>query len=122
MLNTEGEEGEQKYLQPKMGNYLWKIRDPREKAIPVFTFNPMRQKSYVMNKVVSPGSERRPLIPENLAIPQNPNIPSSCKNHFSEENMAKILPSLYSHVISGHPRMRIPMYLQIIPNSHTEVT
>ena len=69
-----------------------------------------------------PGSERGSLIPENLAIPQDPNIPGSCKDHFSEENMPKILPSLYSHVIGGHPRLRILVNLQVIPDSNTEIT
>ena len=71
----------------------------------------MGKKGYVMDEVMPPCSERRCLIPENLAIPQDPNFPSCCKDHFSEENMPKILPSLYSHVVGGHPRLRIPCLL-----------
>ena len=75
-----------------------------------------------MDKIVPPGSERGSLIPENLAIPQDPNIPSSCKDHFFEESMPKILPSLYSHVVGGHPRLRIPVNLQVILDSNTKIT
>ena len=82
----------------------------------------MRKKGYVMDEVMSPCAERRCLISENLAIPQDPNVPSCCKDHFSEERMPKILPSLYCHVVSCHPRLWVPDNLQVILDSNAKIT
>ena len=74
-----------------------------------------------MKKISPPGSERRQLISENLPVSLCPNIPSSSKNHLSEERMTKIPPSSKSQLICSLVWLSIPRNPKVIPNPLAEV-
>ena len=58
-------------------------------------------------------------MPEDLSIPENPDIPASNKHHFSEEGLPKTPASIKNQM--SHGVTRRPINLQIVPNSDTKV-
>lgn len=72
-----------------------------------------------MYKFTFPCPKKGTLSPEGLTIPQNPNIPCCSKNHFQEERVSKVPPSLGYTLL--HVRALEPVHLKVIPDSDTEV-
>jgi hypothetical protein len=56
------------------------MRDYQSKLY-IFFREPMNRKVHVMNKVTTPSSKVRSFIPEDLPIPQFPNMPTSYKSY-----------------------------------------
>jgi hypothetical protein len=83
-------------------------------------FNPILQQRNIMNKLASPLSERAPLASEDFFIPDYPNVPASHQHDFHKERMSKASLRLIQHIL--HMVIGMPVYLQVIPNSHTEIT
>ena len=58
-------------------------------------------------------------MPEDLSIPDDPDIPASNEHHFSEEGLPKTPSSIKDQM--SHGVTRRPINLQIVPNSDTKV-
>ena len=58
-------------------------------------------------------------MPEDLSIPDDPDIPASNEHHFSEEGLPKTPASIKNQM--SHGVTRRPINLQIVPNSDTKV-
>ena len=58
-------------------------------------------------------------MPEDLSIPDDPDIPASNEHHFSEEGLPKTPASIKDQM--SHGVTRRPINLQIVPNSDTKV-
>ena len=74
-----------------------------------------------MYEISPPRNEGRSLISKDFPIPLCPNIPSSSKNHLSEERMTKIPPSRKSHLICTLVWLSDPGNPKVIPNPLAEV-
>ena len=74
-----------------------------------------------MYEIPPPRNEGRSLIPKDFPIPLCPDIPSSSKNHLSEERMAKIPPSSKSQLICSLVWLSTPRNPKVISNPLAEV-
>ena len=72
-----------------------------------------------MDEGTSPFIESSSLMPKDLSIPNNPDIPASNKYHFSEEGFPEAPASISNH--SRHEVPRGPINLQVVPNSDTKI-
>ena len=72
-----------------------------------------------MDECTSPFIESSSLMPEDLSVPDDPDIPASNEHHFGEEGLPKTPASIKNQM--SHGVTRRPINLQIVPNSDTEV-
>jgi hypothetical protein len=73
-----------------------------------------------MDELASPLSEGAPFTSENLLISDYPNVPTCHHHNFHKERVLKASSGLIYHIL--YLIMLMPFYLQIIPNSDTEIT
>jgi hypothetical protein len=85
----------------------------------MFCFSSILQQRYVLDKFASPLSERALLISKDFPISNYPYVPTGSHQHFHEERMSKAFPGLIQHFLQII--MWLPLYLQVVPNSHTKV-
>jgi hypothetical protein len=86
----------------------------------MLSFSSILQQSDILDEFASPLSERALLISEYFPISYYPDVPAGSHHYFHKERMSKT--SFGSIQNSLHIFMWLPLYLQVIPNSHTEVT
>ena len=72
-----------------------------------------------MDECTSPFIESSSLMPEDLSVPDDPDIPASNEHHFSEEGLPKTPASIKDQM--SHGVTRRPINLQIVPNFDTKV-
>ena len=72
-----------------------------------------------MDECTSPFIESSSLMPEDLSVPEDPDIPASNKHHFSEEGLPKTPTSINNQI--SHGVTRWPINLQVVPNSDTKI-
>jgi hypothetical protein len=73
-----------------------------------------------MDELASPLSEGDPFASKNLLISDYPNVPACHHHNFHKGRVPKASPGLIYHIL--HLIMLVPIYLQIIPNSHNKIT
>jgi hypothetical protein len=74
-----------------------------------------------MDKAASPSTKRWSFIPENLAIPQSPDVPSNSEDQLSEERPIKVLPSHICHLEGRLVGLSCPRNPKIIPDTLAKV-
>jgi hypothetical protein len=72
-----------------------------------------------MYKTSFPTSKSRPIIPEDLPISLLPNIPTSQHDYLHEKRLSKS--KFGSRERSLYILSQRPVYLQVIPNSPSEI-
>jgi hypothetical protein len=73
-----------------------------------------------MYKLGSALSEAAPFTSENHLISDYPNVPTCHHQNFHKERVLTASSGLIYHIL--YLIMLVPFYLQIIPNSDTEIT